>query len=143
MKRLFRAIAATATLFILALPPVAEAQGKAIPATPDNIASFLGDWTITARSSSYGEATVTLHLKVTDGKVVGEASDANGKHTLTDVSKYGSSLVATYLFDYQGSTLDAVVTLTAGDKGVDASIEFASGAAQFVGTAVKKSAVAR
>jgi len=68
MKRLFRAIASTGTLLILALPPVAGAQG---------------------------------------------------------------------------SILDAVVTLTAGDKGVDASIEFASGAAQFVGTAVKNPAVAR
>jgi hypothetical protein len=34
--------------------------------------------------------------------------------------------------------IDAVITLTPNDKTVDAALDFANGAAQFVGTAAKK-----
>jgi hypothetical protein len=122
--------AGTVSVRTQTLPPV--------PATPENAASFLGEWTITASSSSYGETTVAMTLKVADGKIAGEVSDANGKHQLSDISKSGSSLVAYYVFDYQGTPVDTVVTLTPNDNNVSAYLDFANGAAQFAGTATKK-----
>jgi hypothetical protein len=71
-------------------------------------------------------------------RLVGEAEDTNGKHPLGDMSKSASSLVVYYAFDYQGMPIDAVITLTPNDKTVDAVLDFANGAAQFVGTATKK-----
>ena len=118
----------------------ARAQNQltaAVPATPDNAGPFLGEWTIIA-TGSYGNATVTLTLKVVEGKLVGEAEDTNGKHPLGDMSRSASSLVVYYAFDYQGMPIDAVITLTPNDKAVDAVLDFANGAAQFVGTATKK-----
>lgn len=138
MRRVYSAIVAIGVLMAAAVAVSAQNQPAPTPATPENVQSFLGDWTITASSGSYGDTTLAMTLKVTDGKVVGEVSDTNGKHVLADVSKSGASLVASYFFDYQGMSIDAVVTLTPNDKKVDAYLDFANGAAQFVGTATKK-----
>jgi len=140
MRQLSMAIV---TVMLLGAAVAARAQDAAKPvsATPQNIAAFLGEWTISTSNSSYGNANLTMTLKVADGKVVGDVSDANGTHVLGSVSKSGTSLVATYGFDYQGMPLDAVVTLTPNeknDKQIDAYVDFANGAAQFVGTATKK-----
>ena len=115
----------------------AQNQPASTPATPENAASFLGEWTINA-TGSYGPVNMAVTLKATEGKVVGEVADANGKHAITTLTKSGSSVVFGYVFDYQGMPIDAVVTLTPKDKTVDAYLEFASGAAQFSGTATKK-----
>ena len=78
-------------------------------------------------------------MKAADGKVSGEVSSATtGKATMTDISKSGASLVFVYVFDYNGMPITAVVTLTPGDKKVDAYVDMAGGAAQFTGTATKK-----
>lgn len=116
----------------------AQTQPAVAPATPDNAAAFLGDWTVSA-NGSYGPVTMSVTLKAAEGKVVGEVADQNGKHTVTDVSKSGTSLTLSYVFDYQGNPIDAVVTLTPNDKTIDAFLDFAGGAAQFTGTATKKS----
>jgi hypothetical protein len=112
-------------------------QPQAVPATPDNAAAFLGDWTINA-TGSYGPLTMAVTLKAAEGKVTGEVADANGKHVVTDVSRSGPSVVFGYVFDYQGMAIDALVTLTPNEKTVNATLDFANGAAQFVGTATKK-----
>ena len=124
-------------MLVCAVSLAAQGQAKPVAATPENAAAFLGDWIITAKGS-YGDLTVNLTLKAADGKVAGEASDTNGKHAIGDVAKSGNSLVASYVFDYQGMPIDAVITLTPNDKNVDAALDFANGAAQFVGTAAKK-----
>ena len=80
---------------------------------------------------------MTVTVKAAEGKVVGEVADPNGKHT-ADVSKSGTSLVLSYVFDYQGNPIDAVITLTPNEKAVAANLDFAGGAAQFTGTATKK-----
>src|SRR5262245_11979149 len=135
-----RRVALTAVISALALiVPVAAAQTPPVstPATPENMASFLGEWTINA-SGSYGNATLQATLKVADGKVAGEVSDANGKHTITEVWRSGTGVGFAYVFDYQGMPINTVVSLTPSDKQVDALLDFANGAAQFVGTATKK-----
>jgi hypothetical protein len=125
-------------LLLGSAPTHAQNAPAPVPATAENAAAFLGEWTVAA-TGSYGQTTLDVSLKVTDGKVVGEvASAATGKQPLADISKSGPSLVFVYSFDYQGMPIRAVVTLTPGDKKVDAYLDFADGAAQFTGTATKK-----
>ena len=139
-KRVWFMVAALAVLQVSAPAANGQAQPAPVPATAENAAAFLGEWTINASSTSYGNTTMTLTLKATDGRVAGEAADTNGRHPLTDVSKSGESVVAVYAFDYQGTPVDAVVTLTPNekDKTIEAYLDFANGAALFVGTATKK-----
>jgi hypothetical protein len=111
-------------------------QTSSTPATPENAAAFLGEWTVSA-TGSYGPITMTVTLKAAEGKVVGEIADPNGKHE-AGVAKSGTSVVLSYVFDYQGNAIDAVVTLTPKDNTVAANLDFAGGAANFVGTATKK-----
>src|SRR5690348_16046010 len=92
----------------------ASAQARTaapVTATPQNAASFVGDWAIAA-----GDASMTLKLTVVDGKLVGEASSQVGTNPVQMLSVDGPSLVAGYSFDYQGMSIDAVVTLTPNDK---------------------------
>ncbi|MCC7009641.1 MAG: hypothetical protein IT184_12600 [Acidobacteria bacterium] len=118
----------------------AQSAPAAVPATPTNVEAFLGEWTVSA-NGNYGPATFDVTLKVVDGKVVGEvASSAMGKSAVTDLSKAGPSLVLRYAFDYQGTAVGAVITLTPGNDKVDAYLDFADGAAQMAGTATKKTA---
>jgi hypothetical protein len=111
-------------------------QTSSTPATPENAAAFLGEWTVSA-TGSYGPITMTVTLKAAEGKVVGEIADPNGKHE-AGVAKSGTSVVLSYVFDYQGNAIDAVVTLTPKDNTVAANVDFAGGAANFIGTATKK-----
>jgi hypothetical protein len=116
----------------------AQTGPKPVPATPENAAAFLGTWTIET-TGSYGPANLEATVKAADGKVSGEVSSATtGKAPMTDISKSGGSLVFVYVFDYNGMPITAVVTLTPGDKKVDAYVDMADGAAQFTGTATKK-----
>ena len=114
-----------------------QSQPTPVAATPENAAAFLGEWTVTA-TGLYGPTTLTLTLKAADAKVAGEVTSANGKQPITEVSRTGPSLVLRYVFDYQGMPINAVITLTPGDKQIDAHLDFADGAALFVGTASKK-----
>lgn len=111
---------------------------RAVPATPETAAPFLGDWTVAA-NGNYGPATFAITIKVDAGKVVGEISSAQaGKSAITDIVKAGASLVLRYVMDYQGNGVNVVISLTPGEKQVDAALDFADGAAQMTGTAVKK-----
>jgi hypothetical protein len=111
-----------------------QAPAQPVPATPQNAASFVGEWNISAN-----EASTVLTVKVEAGKLAGELNGASGTNR-TALSIAGTSLVATYTFDYEGMSIDGVVTLTPNDreKRVDAVLDFADGAAQFTGTATKK-----
>jgi hypothetical protein len=139
MNRLTVIVLAAALWIGAALPAGAQNESKAIAATPQNAAAFVGEWTISAKGS-YGDFAATVVLKVTGGKIEGDITDTNGRHPLGDVSKSGESLIAYYAFDYNGMPIDVVVTLTPNDKDkrTDAYLDFANGAAQFTGTAVKK-----
>jgi hypothetical protein len=135
MRHVSFAIAA-AVLMSAVVAAGAPEQAASTPATPENAAAFLGEWAISA-NGSYGPIAMAVIVKAADGKVVGEVADPNGKHT-ADASKSGTSLVLSYVFDYQGNPIDAVITLTPNEKAVAVNLDFAGGAAQFVGTATKK-----
>jgi hypothetical protein len=107
-------------------------------ATPENAATFLGDWTLEA-NGQYGPATFALALKAAEGKVVGEISSAaTPKQSISDVTKAGASLVLRYVLDYQGMPVNVIIRLTPAEGKVAAEFDFADGAAQMVGTATKK-----
>lgn len=110
---------------------------QAAVATPENAASFIGDWTLTAQGDQ-GPAEFGLSIKVDGGKIVGSVSMAQDAQPVSDISLSGKTLVLKYNFDYQGMSIDAVISLTpAGDK-VGLEIAFAGGAYSMSGTAVKK-----
>ena len=134
MRHLSFAIAAA--VLVSAVVAASARDQTATPATPENAAAFLGEWAISA-NGSYGPIAMAVIVKAADGKVVGEVADPNGKHT-ADASKSGTSLVLSYVFDYQGNPIDAVITLTPNEKAVAVNLDFAGGAAQFTGTATKK-----
>jgi hypothetical protein len=107
------------------------------PATPESAAAFIGDWTLSAEGGQ-GPAQFALTIKVDAGKLVGSIVMGGGSLPVTDISMQGKTLVLKYNFDYQGSPIDAVVSLTpAGDK-YSAEIAFAGGAYTMSGTAEKK-----
>jgi len=129
-----------AVAFALTIATSVRAQSPPTPvaATPDNAATFLGDWTVSA-NGSYGPATFAVTLKVVDGKLVGEVSSAStGKQAITDLAKVGTSLRLQYAFDYQGTPVDAVIVLTPADNKVEAFLDFANGAAQMTGAATRQ-----
>jgi hypothetical protein len=136
MKPRITAVVITAVL--LGAFAAASAQTQApVAATPENAAAFMGDWTISA-TGQYGPVTMSVTLKVADGKVVGELTDQTGKHQAADISKVGPALFFGYVFDYQGMPIDAEMTLTPKDKTVEVYLSMANGAAEFTGTATKK-----
>ena len=120
-------------------PPAAPAAAPA-DATPQNVAAFLGDWTLSTQGPN-GPSAFDLSIKTDAGKVAAEiASEMQGKQPIATITKTATGLVLKYGFDYQGMAIPAVVTLTpAGDK-IGVQIDFADGAYVLEGTATKKSA---
>ena len=110
----------------------------ATPATPENAATFMGDWTLSGNGAN-GPANFALTVKPDKGKVVAEIVMAQqGTQAVTDLSKVGASLVLRYSFDYQGMPIPVILSLTPNGDKVDMEMDFASGAYQVAGTATKK-----
>lgn len=108
------------------------------PATPDNAASFIGDWTLSAQGDQ-GPVQFGLTIKAEDGKVVASVSmGQQGSLAITDVTVNGKTLVLKYNFDYQGMPIDAAISLTPNGDKVGLQIAFAGGAYSMSGTAEKK-----
>jgi hypothetical protein len=109
-----------------------------VPATADNAAAFLGDWTLSSTGSN-GTTTAALLIKVEAGKVTADmTSEATGRIAITDIKKAGLALILSYGFDYQGMAVPVVLTLTPVADKVTADFDYANGAYQASGTAVKK-----
>jgi hypothetical protein len=132
-------VAVTTTRLDAAAAPVAV-QDPVVetPLQPADATALLGDWTIDA-SGSQGATTVLLTLKVQDDKVVGEVTSANmGEKLPATVTKYGADVVVRYFFDYQGSPVSTVLTLTPDGETLKVSFDFADGAYVMPGTATRK-----
>jgi hypothetical protein len=116
----------------------APAEVPEVALTAADAATVLGDWTIDA-SGAQGSATMLLRLKVVDAQVLAEiSSDAMGKSTIDRLTKWGESIVLRYSFDYNGSPVSTVVTLTPDGEKLQASFDFADGAYVMPGTATRK-----
>jgi hypothetical protein len=109
------------------------------PISTADAAPFLGEWTL-ALEGPNGPGTFTLMLKVENEKVLGEiANEMVPAQAITNVSMANKSLRLTYTFPWEGSPIDAVVTLTPAEDGkTSAQIDFAGGAYTMSGTATKK-----
>jgi hypothetical protein len=107
-------------------------------ATPENAASFIGDWTLSAQGDQ-GPAQFGLSIKVEEGKVVGSVSMGEGGSVpITDITLSGKTLVRKYNIDYQGMPIDTVISLTPDGDKVGLQVAFAGGAYSMSGTAEKK-----
>ena len=128
------------SVVVIGLAATAAAGLSQTPAaaTPENAASFIGDWTLSAQGDQ-GPAQFGLSIKVEDGKVVGSVSmGQGGSQPIADVSLNGKTMVLKYNFDYQGMPIDAAISLTPGGDKVGLQIDFAGGAYSMSGTAEKK-----
>jgi len=113
--------------------PAASAQVTAADAAP-----FLGDWTLTVQGPN-GPASYVLTLKWDKEKLVGElSSEMQPQQVITDISKSDKALVLNYSFDYQGTPVPTVLTLTPTPHTMNVSFDFAGGAYEMGGTATKK-----
>lgn len=142
---MFRRLALSSLLMAVIMGTSIAAQTQApaappgpTPATPENAAAFLGDWTLSG-SGANGPAEFTLTVKAEKSTVIAEITLPQiGPQKITDISKAGPSLVLKYNFDYQGSPIPVVLSLTPrGDK-VEMTMDFAGGSYQMTGTATKK-----
>jgi hypothetical protein len=124
---------------IIGLISTAGAGFSQMPAvaTPENAASFIGDWTLSAQGDQ-GPAQFGLSIKVEEGKVVGSIAMGQGNQPVTDITLAGKTLVLKYNFDYQGMPIDAVISLTPNGDKVALQVAFAGGAYSMSGTAEKK-----
>jgi hypothetical protein len=117
----------------------AQSVPAAVPATPENAAPFLGDWTLTGNGPN-GEATFTLTVRADAGKLVGEISGPQmPRHAISDISKAAVALLIAFNFDYQGNPVPVAVTLTPADGKVGLHMDFAGGAYVLEGGATKAS----
>lgn len=135
-------IAALMTAVVIATPAVVSAQPTpaTVPATAAEAVPFLGDWTLTMQGPDRS-ATFDLTVKVESEKVVGEISAAEmAKEFVPEAWMAEKTLRMRYSFNYQGSPIDSVISLTPAADKVDAQIDFANGAYLMTGTAAKKAA---
>ena len=128
----------SAIAFALVFLPAAALAQAATAATPENAASFIGDWTLSLEGGM-GASQAALSIKVDAGKLVGSISNAGQQgQPIQAFSLSGKALVMSYAFDYNGSSIDTTVTLTpSGDK-TAAEMSFAGGAYVMSGSAEKK-----
>ena len=123
---------------VAAAPPVSAAQSAA-QVTAADAAPFIGEWTLDLQGPN-GPGTFDLTIKVEKEKVVADIAAATMPvQPITDVTKVDQGLVLSYLFNYEGNAIDAVVRLTPAPEGkTKAEISFAQGAYIMSGTAAKK-----
>ena len=118
----------------LARPPQAAAEVTAAQAAP-----FIGEWALALQGGN-GPANFDLTIKVEKDKVVGQISGAQMPASpIASIALVDKSLTLRYAFDYQGMSIDTVISLTpAADGKVGAQMDFAGGAYVATGTATKK-----
>jgi hypothetical protein len=116
--------------------PVARPAGQV---TASDAAPFIGDWTLTLQGPN-GPGTFALSLKVEKEKVTGEiSSEQLPKQPITDMSIADKRLNLGYSFTWEGTPVEAVVSLWPSDDGkMSAQIDFAGGAYIMLGTASRK-----
>ncbi len=143
MKTFLRGMAVG--LFGLALSYAAPANGAAaIAQGPSQVsaadaAPFVGDWTLALQGPN-GPGAFLVSISVEKEKVAAEiSSEELAKQPISTISLAGKSLVLAYTFMYNGSPVDAVVSMTPDKDGkMAAQVDFAGGAYLMTGTATKK-----
>jgi hypothetical protein len=117
-----------------AAAPAQEAQVSAAEAAP-----FIGEWTLDLQGPN-GPGTFALTVTSDKDKVAAEIASAQmPKQSMTSISLADQNLVLKYSFTWEGTPVDAVVTLMPDKDGkTGAQIDFAGGAYTMTGTASRK-----
>ena len=124
-------------LVVASLTVIAAAQSSLVPATPENAAGFLGNWTLNGTGAN-GPASFALTVKTEGGKVLAEISGpVMPRVAITDISKAATALVLAFNFDYQGQPVPVALTLTPVDGKIGVHMDFAAGAYVLEGGATK------
>jgi hypothetical protein len=119
-------------------PAAQSPPAGATAITPAQAAPFAGDWTLNLQGQR-GDVEFALSVKTENGKVLAEVSSAQQpKQTVTDISRTGDVMTLRYSFDYQGTPVAVVVTLTLDGEKLKASFDFADGAYVTSGTGTRK-----
>ena len=127
-------------LVVLSLIVTAAAQSALVPATPDNAAAFLGNWTLNGTGAN-GPASFALTVKTEGGKVLAEITGPQmPRQAIADISKTATALVLAFNFDYQGNPVPVALTLTPADGKIGLYMDFAGGAYVLEGGATKADA---
>ena len=107
--------------------------------TAADAAPFVGDWTLALQGPN-GPGTFALSVKVEKEQVSGEiSSELLPKQAIREISLANKSLILSYAFTWEGSPVEAAVSLTPADGGkMTAQIDFAGGAYVMTGAASKK-----
>jgi hypothetical protein len=128
------------SLILATLTVTAAAQAVNVPATPDNAAAFLGNWTLNGTGPN-GPSTFALTVKAEGGKVLAEISGPQmPRQAIADISKTATALVLAFNFDYQGNPVPVALTLTPADGKIGLYMDFAGGAYVLEGGATKADA---
>jgi hypothetical protein len=136
-----RSLVLAATLGVAAAS--VAAQSPASPAAPAPLTAadaknLIGDWNIAA-DGPQGSMVLLLTIKAQADKTVAEISaDVMGLSPITDITKFGDSVILRYSFDYQGSAIPAELTLTPSGDTLKAYFDFAGGAFTMPGVATRK-----
>jgi len=119
-----------------AVRQAAQAAGQV---TAAEAAPFVGEWTLALQGPN-GPGTFELSVKVDKEKVTGEiSSEMLPRQAIREISLVSKSLTLSYAFTWEGSPVEAVVSLTPADGGkMTAQMDFAGGAYVMTGTASKK-----
>ena len=114
----------------------AQAAGQVSAA---DAAPFVGDWTLALQGPN-GPGTFELFVKVEKAQVSGEiSSELMPRQAIREISLVNKSLILSYVFTWEGSPVEAAVSLTPADGGkMTAQIDFAGGAYVMTGAASKK-----
>jgi hypothetical protein len=120
-------------------PLGAGSSQSAVQVSAADASPFLGDWTLALQSPD-GPRQYDLTVKVEKEKVIGDITGGGmATQRISDVTRSDKSFVLRYSFDYQGTAVDAAVSLTpAPDGKMAAEIDFAGGAYVMSGTATRK-----
>jgi hypothetical protein len=131
-------VAALLTSLAYAAAPTVAAQA-ASQITAAQAAPFLGAWSLAVNGQN-GPATFDLTVGLDKDKVVAQiAGPEMPAQQIADLAMAGKTLTLSYAFDYQGMSIDTVVSLTpAADGTLAAQMDFAAGAYVATGTATRK-----
>jgi len=132
-------LAAAAILIVSVLGFAARSVQASAEVTAAQAAPFLGDWSI-ALQGQQGPANFDLVVETDKDKVVARISGTQTpQQAIPSITLAEKTLVLRYAFDYQGMSIETVLSLTpAADGKVSAEMDFAGGAYVATGTATKK-----
>ena len=124
--------------FVLAMPTLASAQGKASTLDTAKAKAFVGDWVLTVEGRR-GPQERPLAITDVGGKVAAELGGGRGGPvTITDISMPGADLVLKWTQEGQQGSIPVVMTLTLKDGALVVKQDMAGGQFTQSGTGKKK-----